>query len=153
MNACVRPAGTAKRAQDLVQPTRLVWAVETSALARTMPIATPSPAPASVCQVILAMIVKISVPRVFTDTIAPIYALARMEAIAQTRTDNANVPLDGQVYCANRPVGLVSTVKTARNNAIVKMELPVITSQANVRAALDSRMTHAMPPVRKAVSV
>lgn len=53
VNAFVRPAGTAKRAQDLVQPTHSVWPVEMCALARTMPIATPSPAPASVCQVLI----------------------------------------------------------------------------------------------------
>ena len=53
MNAFVRPAGTAKRARGPVQPTHSVWAVETSALARTMPIATPSTAPASACQVLI----------------------------------------------------------------------------------------------------
>jgi hypothetical protein len=105
-----------------------------------------------------------------------------MEAIAPTRMGNANAPLDGRGCFANRPVGQDSTASTARSSAIARTELRVITlqvstksnssnenetttttkkllfkkikkNQANVRAALDSRMTHAMPPVRKADSV
>lgn len=75
------------------------------------------------------MIVKINVPRVFTETIAPMSALVKMEAIAQIQTDNANVLLDGRVYCVNRLVGLDFTVTIVKINAIVKMELRVITSQ------------------------
>lgn len=52
-----------------------------------------------------------------------------MEAIAPTRMDNANAPLDGQVCSVSRPAGQDSTASTARSSAIAKTELRVITSQ------------------------
>ncbi len=52
-NAFASPAGTVKRAQDHARPTLSDWAVETSALARTMLTAIPSTAPASVCPVLI----------------------------------------------------------------------------------------------------
>ena len=118
---------------------------------------------------------RIPVQRGFTDTIVPTSALVKTEATAQIRTDNANVLSDGPVSCVNLRAGPAFTGRIARSNVTVKTELLAITwlvspvhpsssflkrfpsftdtLQANVRVAPDLRTTHAMPPVRKAVSV